>query len=225
MAIHNNHREGKPMRTIRQTVLIGTTAALIGGGLFIRAVEASGGQDVSHYTVSCDTTTKSKISFVPPLLIGGSSPEVTKIKGTLSGCFATPDGTNPPITVLSGAVSGTLTSPTNDCTSNLLGPTTTTGSITIKWKTVPAITPNTTTLTLASGNLSGITDSPFGDTSTYLGFNLSGAAVSGAFLGADSGASSFTNALTVQGINVVEAECTFGGLKGLNFGPAETNLR
>lgn len=121
--------------------------------------------DATHYTIVCDTLTKAPSGSSPRSYSGGAVPlEQTKIKGTLSGRTATPDGTNPAITVLSGSVSGLLNSTNNGCLS-LLAPFTATGTITIKWKVASPIklTNATTTITIASGNVVGGTLDVFGD--------------------------------------------------------------
>jgi hypothetical protein len=155
------------------------------------------------------------------LTAGGSGPTTIKIKGALSGCF-TNDAN---ITSISGSVKGVLTSPTSSFT-GLLGPSPATGTITIKWKTVPALVTNTTTLTISAGNVVGGTLSPFGDAATYGLFSISGAVVSVSFLGGDNGASSFINALTLQDAGAILAIGSSGsGIKILNLGSTETNLR
>jgi hypothetical protein len=210
----------------RKLVLLGSTAALLAGSLMVGGVAHAGtSQDVTHYTASCDTLQKGSVGFKPSLLIGGTTPSVATLKGTLNGCTATPDGSNPPVTIVSASVKGSLSSSSNDCLS-LLGPSTATGTITITWKTVPAITPKTTTITVSSGNVVGGTANPFADSATYGQFTISGAAVSGAFLGADNGASSFTKALTVEGVGFLGANCTppAKGLKAVTLGSTESSF-
>jgi len=184
---------------------------------------AAGGVDATHYTISCDTLNKGKAGFVPPLALpGASTTETIKIKGTLSGCTATPDGSNPAVQVISGSVSGLLTANTTSCTS-LLGPTTASGTITIKWKTVPALANAATVIAVASGDVSGGTTSPFGDSATYGTFNISGTTQTGPFSGASgTGAASFTKALTVQGAVALADTCAAAtGLKAVNLGSTE----
>ncbi len=214
---------------LRGIAVLGTVAVVF-GGLSMRA-DAAGPppQDVSHYTINCDTLSKGVVQFKPSLIIGGTAPETTKVKGTLSGCTATPDGTNPAITVISGSVSGLLNSATNDCLS-LLGPSSATGSITIKWKTVQKIAQTATTITIGAGNVSGGTATPFADSATYGQFNISGTtdATGSAFGGATgTGSGSFTKSITVQGISALGAACTPPalGLKAVNLGPTEVGLQ
>src|SRR5690349_15063989 len=97
----------------RRLLSCGVGAALLCGGLLATPAQAQ--IDATHYTVSCDTLTKGSAKFIPPLHLGGTTtPASTKVKGTLSGCTATPDGANPAITVISGSVSGLLTNANND---------------------------------------------------------------------------------------------------------------
>jgi len=183
--------------------------------------------DASQYTVSCDTITGGVVGLKPALLIGGSTPSVASIKGTLSGCAATPNDSNPAVTVVSGSVKGALSTSSNDCLS-LLGPSSATGTITITWKvgTGQKLTNNKTVITVSNGNVSGGTTNPFGDAATYGLFNISGTTQSGAFGGTDNGASSFTKALTVQGVGALTPQCTPGskGLKAINLGSGEVSL-
>jgi hypothetical protein len=193
------------------------------------AAYAAGTIDATHYTVSCDTLSKGSVGFKPALFFGGAAPSSTKLKGTLSGCVATPDGTNPAVTVISGSVSGLLTTPNNDC-GGLVGPSATTGMITIKWKTTPALANATTTITVASGNVSGGTAAPLPpDTAQYGLFTISGTSQTGAFGGASgTGALSTTRALTVQGIINLATNCApppAKGLKAVNLGPTSIILK
>jgi hypothetical protein len=215
---------------LHKVALFGITALV--GGFVVGSAGVATAQtvDATHYTISCDTLNKGTIGFKPSLLIpGGTVPvESIKLKGALAGCTATPDGSNPPITVLSGSVSGLLSSTSNSCTS-LLGPSTATGTITIKWKVASPIklTNATTTITVASGNISGGTLSPFGDAATYGMFTISGTSQTGPFGGpSGTGASSVTKALTVQGVGALTAPCTSAiGLKAANIGPTDLNLQ
>jgi len=212
---------------LRKIALFSVTAALIGGVVVGSAGVAMAQIDATNYTVSCDTLTKGTIGFKPSLAIpGGAVAESTKIKGTLSGCTATPSGGGMPVTVTSGSVSGLLTSNSNSCTA-LLGPSTATGTITIKWKTVQKLTNATTTITVASGTVAGGTATPFGDAATYGTFTISGTSQTGPFGGpSGTGAASVTKSLTVQGVGALTALCTSAtGLKAANLGPTEVNLQ
>jgi hypothetical protein len=214
----------------RKIALLGGTAALVAGSMFIGvgAHAAAPPIDATNYTVSCDTITGGVVGFKPALLLGGSTPSAASIKGTLSGCSATPAGGGDPVTVVSGSVKGTLNTSTNDCLS-LLGPSSATGTITITWKvgTGQKLTNNKTVITVSNGNVSGGTSNPFSDSATYGLFNISGTSQTGAFGGASgTGAASFTNALTVQGVGALTPQCTSPskGLKGITLGSGEVNL-
>jgi hypothetical protein len=211
---------------MRRIVLFGTVAAVICGGLI--ATPAHAQQDVSKYTISCDTLSKGVVQFKPSLLLGGTLPnEAIKLKGTLSGCTATPDGTNPAITVISGSVSGLLTAANNDCGA-LLGSSTAAGSITIKWKTAQKILQTSTVITVNSGNVTGGLLAPFSDAAQYGLFNISGTTQTGAFGGASgNGTGSFTKSLTTQGFFALSAACMPPslGMKAVNLGSTEVNLQ
>jgi hypothetical protein len=204
-------------------------AALVGGSLLVSTGAFAQTVDATHYTIVCDTFSKASAGFKPSLVIGGAlTPESVKLKGTLSGCTATPDGSNPPITVVSGSVSGLLTGGTNDCLS-LLGPSMAAGTITIKWKVASPVklTSATTTITVTSGDISGGTSTPFADAASYGSFSISSTTQTGPFGGpSGTGAASFTKALTVEGVTNLGSQCAPGGkgLKAVNFGPTEVNL-
>jgi hypothetical protein len=187
---------------------------------------AAGTLDATNYTVKCDTLTKGRVGFAPPLKLGGALPETTKVKGSLSGCVATPAPGGDHVTVLSGSISGLITGGTNDCLS-LLGPSAATGTITIKWKTVPALINATTVVTLSAGTVSGGTANPFlPNTATYGKFTIFGASQTGAFGGpSGTGAASSTTALTTQDINVLGAQCAaITGMKAVNLGVTTVSL-
>src|SRR5262249_17790319 len=109
-------------------------------------------------------------------------PEQVKIKGTLAGCVVTPPSGGDPVTVVSGSVSGLLSGGTNDCLS-LLGSSSASGTITVKWKTVEKLVVATTTVHIASSNVSGGIANPFSEGATYGSFNINGATTEGAFGG------------------------------------------
>jgi hypothetical protein len=169
---------------------------------------------------------RGRLSRAPPLVLGGSQSDVIKIKGTLGGCVVTKaNASDPDIHVISGGVVGLLNSSTNDCLS-LLGSSSATGSVTVKWKTLEKLTVATTTTQITGGNVTGGIANPFSDGASYGTFTISGAAVSGAFLGTDNGATSFTKAITQEGLGVL------GGcagtppvpLKGVTLGSTETHF-
>jgi hypothetical protein len=210
----------------RKLALLGTSAALLAGSFAFGGVAHAGGTlNANDYTVNCDTLLKGSVGFAPPLsLTGTATSDQIKIKGTVTGCVATPSSGNPAVTVLSGSVSGLITGSSNNCTS-LLGPSTATGTITIKWKTVPALITASTVITVGSGSISGGLSAPFADSAQYGAFNITGTTQTGAFSGTDGGASSFTHSLTVQGFNYLGAACQApAGMKAINLGSTETSL-
>ncbi len=211
----------------RKITVLGGIATLIGGSLLVGSAGAAGPPpiDATNYTIKCDTFTKATAGFKPSLVLGGTLPDAIKIKGTLSGCVATPNGANPAVTVVSGSVSGLLNATNNDCLS-LLGPSTAAGTLTIKWKTVEKLSSATTTITIGSGDVSGGTATPFADTATYGQFNIASTTQTGPFGGpTGTGAASSTKALTVEGITALGGACADPkGLKAVNFGPTEVNL-
>ena len=144
------------------------------------------------------------------LISGTNGPDVITVKGALEGCSTN----DPNITSITGSIKGTLNAPSSSFTS-LLGPSAATGTITVTWKTVPALVTKTTTITISSGDIVGGTNSPFGDSASYGQFNISGATQTGSFGGGDNGASSFTKALTVEGFGTLAAEGTGAGIKAV----------
>jgi len=216
---------------LHKVALFGGIAALVGGFVVGSARAGAPPQDTSHYTIACDTLLKGTIGFKPSLTLAGTGApsDVATIKGTLTGCTATPDGANPAITVTSGSVKGTLTTTSansNSCTA-LLGATTATGTITITWKTSLPMLSKTTVITVGSGDISGGTANPFADAATYGQFSISGTTQTGAFGGpSGTGAASFTKSLTAQGVTNLTTTCTTtAGLKAANLGSTEVNLQ
>ena len=215
----------------RKLALCCSAVALVGSALFVSGSGAVSAPpiDASHYTIRCDTLNKGIVGFKPALAIpGGANPTLTKFTGLLSGCTATPDGSNPPITVISGAVTGLINGTNNSCLS-LLGPSTASGTITIKWKTVEKLASAVTTITVGSGNLSGGQIQPYGTATgdpTYGAFNISGTTQTGAFGGpSGTGAASTSKSMTVEDVGNLAGQCTsVKGLKLVNLGPTSIAL-
>jgi hypothetical protein len=197
---------------IRKMLVVAAAAAMP-----ITAIAATGGFaaaaapkiDATHYTVSCTKITATA-KFTPALSTAGApvSNQATAIKGSASGCTATPSAGGAAVTVVSAAISGTI----NDASSNhqctgLLTPTTETGSLTIKWKTTQKLVSGTSVV-----NPGTVTGGAGGDghATFTLGFN---AATSGPFQGTDSGVSSSTDAETTTTVGAINGLC--GGKKGL----------
>jgi len=205
----------------RKVALLASTTALIAGSLFMGTGAHAGAPpvDATHDTVSCATIQKGVVKFKPSLMSASTGPDTISVQGVLQGC--TTNDAN--ITSISGQFKGTLTNSSNGFLS-LLGPSTATGTITITWKTVPALTVKTSTITISSGDVSGATNSPFGDSATYGQFDISNVGVAGSFLGNDNGASSVTHAMTVEDAGFLAAQGFGPGLKGVTLGSGEINL-
>jgi hypothetical protein len=124
--------------------MVAATGGVSGASSTVTPINASG----RH--VSC-TGGAATAGFSPALHLVASttsSPEVTKIKGTLAGCTVT--GT-PTITITSAAIKGTITNAlSNHGCVGLVGPTTETGNLTVTWKTVQKLVSKTSVLTAAS---------------------------------------------------------------------------
>src|SRR5262245_7116247 len=177
--------------------------------------------DASQYTASCSTVTGT-VSFKPPLVTGGSAPSTTiRIKGTLDGCHAAP----PPVPsrkllILPGSTfSGELTGASNDCAALLFPVAPFAGTVTIKWKTSPAVVPRTSVVSFPQQ--AGVPfDAPWGG--SYVDFTLGGkTAVTGSFAGADGGGSSALNGIYSEDVGTLMRACdpdVGGGLKTLHIG-------
>jgi hypothetical protein len=206
-------------------VLVLSLAALC---LSATARMAAAQEDASNNTITCNTITKGSISLKPALIVGGTVVGgVVKIKGSLSGC--TTDNAN--ITSITGSFKGELASTTtNDCV-NLLGPTTNTGTIVIKWKSTPALVSSTSTVTITAGDAVGglFAGLPPG---TYGQFDLgnppgTALAVTGSFTGGDGGATSVATVITTQDTGALAVACAppSKGLKTLNIGLGTITLQ
>lgn len=210
----------------RKLALCCSAIALVSSALFIPGSGAAGTKvDASQYEVHCGTMNKGIIGFKPPLIGGGTLAEITKVSGILDGCVATHtfDAGAPDIQVINGTVKGLLTGNTNDC-GGLLGPANTTGALVVKWKTVPALLNPVTTITIGNGNVNGNVQALLGN--LYGKFSISGAAVTGSFLGTDNGASSASTSITVQDAVALGNACgSIAGLKQVNIGPSSIDLK
>ena len=196
-------------------------AAVVGGAV---VAHAAGTVDASNSTITCNTLTKAVIQPKPTLVTGGALPATVKIKGALSGCTTNAPG----VTSITGTFSGTLTGGVNDCAS-LVGPTTNTGTITIKWKASPALITPVSTVTINSGSAVGglhaLGSASYGQ--FQLG-NPPGAALSvtGSFTGGDGGATSTATVVTTQDVGEILTLCgTPKGVKVLNIGIGTITLQ
>jgi hypothetical protein len=185
---------------------------------------AAGTVDASNSVITCNTLTKAVIQPKPALINGGSLPATVKIKGTLSGCSTNAPG----VTSISGSFSGLLTGGTNDCAS-LIGPTTNTGTITLKWKSVPGLINPISTVTVTSGSaVGGLFSLPPGAYGQFQLGNPPGAAlaVAGSFTGGNGGATSTATVITTQDAIGIGVQCgTATGVKSLNIGIGTITLQ
>jgi hypothetical protein len=191
---------------------------------FAATAQAAGTVDASNSTITCNSLIKAGIQLKPGLVNGGTLPTSVKIKGQLSGCTTNAPG----VTSISGSFSGTLTGGTNSCVS-LIGPTTNTGTITIKWKSTPGLIDATSTVTITSGSAVGgiFTGLPPGSYGQFQLGNPPGAALSvtGSFTGGDGGATSVATVVTTEDVGAVAAMCGGGGVKKLSIGIGTITLQ
>ena len=187
-------------------------------------VHAAGTVDASNSTITCSTLTKAVIQPKPALVNSGALPATVKIKGTLSGCTTNAPG----VTSITGSFSGLLTGGVNDCGS-LIGPTANTGTITLKWKSVPGLIIPTSTVTVNAGSAVGglflLGSAAYGQ--FQLG-NPPGAALSvaGSFTGGDGGATSTATVITTQDVGAIGTLCgSATGVKLLNIGLGTITLQ
>ncbi len=186
---------------------------------------AAGTVDASNSTITCSSLTKAVIGLKPSLVTGGTLPTTVTIKGGLSGCTTNAPG----VTSISGSFKGTLTGGTNSC-AGLVGPTTNTGTITVKWKATPGLINATSTIQINSGSavgglFTGLVPAVYGQ--FQLG-NPPGAAlsVSGSFTGGDGGATSTATIITTQDVGAIGALCgSTTGVKALNIGIGTLTLQ
>jgi len=199
--------------------------------------------DVSQDTVHCTTVSKGIIKAAPPLILGGVTPAVISISGTLSGCSSAsrtslvfPEGKS--------KFKGTLNAANNDCL-GLNGPTTGTGTITFTWSatdtgaggTGGGLASKTSTLSLPTGGaVGGMFNSSTLPAASYGQFLVGTAngvaqppAVSGDFQGGNGGATSVATLVTTQSTVTAGLLCLpppLGkGLKQLNIGLGAVELK
>jgi hypothetical protein len=184
--------------------------------------------NVANDHVVCNTVT-GQIKFVPALTLAGSGPGDSNLITKVDGCSDTDQPSA--INLEAGAISvkGTLHSATSSCTA-LLGTTTVTTTVPIvfKWKVVPGTAkPLQPTSTVTLSSIQGGLFSPGGTWggAQYGDFQVTtGATVSGAFTGGDSGHSSSLEATTGQDAAAFGAQCAGKGLKAATLGIGHINL-
>jgi hypothetical protein len=181
--------------------------------------------DVTDNTATCNTINKGVLKFKPPLINGGTTATVVSIAGKLAGC--TTDAAGVTINDFKSSFKGAINTPNNDC-AGLVGPSTATGTITIKWNATPKITPTSTVVTVSSGDVTtGVFSASWGGAYGYFGLGVNprpsgtpGSPLSstGAFTGGDGGASSTSDAITQEDLAVILGQCAAKGVKALNIG-------
>ena len=171
--------------------------------------------DATHYTVDC-TGIAATAKFSPALTNAGGalSLETTTIKGTASSCTVTPTVGGTPVTITGAKIGGTLTNASSDhkC-AGLATPTSTTGSLSVSWKSSPKLTAGTS---VSSPNLVTGGTGANGHATFALTFNPT---ATGPFQGTDTGGSSTTDAQTVPTLGTILASCAGKGLKSVAIQP------
>jgi len=191
---------------------------------FAATAHAAGTVDASNSTITCNTILKGIIQPKPALVNGGLDPATIKIKGSLSGCTTNAPG----VTSITGTFKGELTGGMNSC-AGLVGPTTNTGTISVKWKATPALIDSTSTVTVNSGSsVGGLIAVGPGQYGQFQLGNPPGAALSvaGSFTGGNSGATSVATVVTTQDIGAIGTLCgSATGVKALNIGIGSITLQ
>ncbi len=211
----------------RKLALCFSVVALVGSAVFVSGSAQAGPPpiDNSNATVTCNTILKGLIVPKPPLTLAGTAPEVITVKGLLGDCVSS----DPSITFLEGKSSfvGTISGGTNGCT-GLAGPSPSTGTITIKWKTVQPLSNPVSTVTIPAGGSFG--NFAAVGTSTYGQFDLgaptgTALSVTGGFTGGTGGAASHTTVFTTQSVGSILGACgSVAGLKAINIGIGQVKV-
>jgi hypothetical protein len=203
-------------------------AAVVSAGLFAGAAHsvAPPKADVSTDRVTCTSVT-GNIAFSPALVLNGNVAETMAVKGVVKDCT---DLTHPAVKLLPSTFSGVLHAGNNNVLA-LLGLTNVTGTLTIKWKadksspilqTSSVVTP----MAVCGGTVS--LPAPL-DSAQHGLFHIGTQAkcnggsaqaapsATGAFAGNDAGASSKTDALTVQDIDALTGPALGSGLTSVDL--------
>jgi hypothetical protein len=211
---------GEGLTLLRKLVILGSTAALVAGSLFIAGASGAGATkiDVANDSITCNAV--SATASIKPGLTGAGPnnvPTQLTVKGTVASCQVDgPGGAS----VLSGTFSGKLANVGGNCTA-LIGTTPTTGTLVFKWKADP-----TTPLveTSSTVNVSGITGGLHNESldhggQTYGDFIVNSSSVAGAFTGGDSGGSSHNESVATEDLNGILNTCaTAKGLTKVHIG-------
>ena len=196
---------------IRKLLVVAAAAALpvtvIAASGATAGAKAAPKVDATNYTVSCTGITGSA-SFSPPLTISSSGAETTKIKGSLSGCTATPSAGGTPIAITGAKVSGSFSTTTSTGCAGLLGSTAESGSLTVKWKASPALAASSSVIPIASVTGGATSDLR---ASFMIPGAVPGGPATGPFQGTNSGASDATSATSTQTEAQLTTLCLPGG--------------
>jgi hypothetical protein len=188
--------------------------------------------DNSNGMVTCNTITKGVVKFKPSLTSAGGFPGTVQISGVLGDCTTDVAG----VTLPEGKskFKGVLNSADNGC-GGLSGPSTSTGTITITWGTIPAVTNKVSTVTISSGGSAGGFSTivgalrgtfDLGTSPPANGGPTSALAVAGGFTGGDGGATSGATVVTQQSVGSILFGCgSTTGLKSLNIGAGALRLK
>ncbi len=164
------------------------------------ARQADTAQSYNAYSLSC-TQFSGSVKFSPPLKVSTTTfAETATVKGSFSGCTATPPSGGPAVTVASGKLSGTLALPNNGC-EQLLNPAVghlkAKGTLTAAWSASPLGSDDTSTLKATQADVPLPATQP-GDTD----YVVTTKKVTGAFSG--QGVEGSTAVLEVIGTNTPE---------------------
>jgi hypothetical protein len=214
----------------------GMAAIAVGAFTLLVAQHASAQVDNSNSTVSCNTITKAVFKPKPALTTaGGLGATVIQVSGVLSGCTTNAPGVTIPD--FKSKFKGVINSADNGC-AGLAGPSPSTGTITITWKTNIAVTNKTSIVTIPAGGSAGGflpvaggtrgafdlgTGAPSG---SVVPGPTSALEVSGGFTGGTGGANSGAAVVTSEDIAVILAECgDIKGVKSINLGAGALSLQ
>ena len=176
---------------IAAAVVIPVSVIAASGGT-VEAAKVVPPVDATNYTVSC-TVFSGGLKFKPALR-SDFSLITAKVKATLAGCTAKPNGSGTPVDITLGKLSGVLTinpATYTDCAIWGIGGTySANGALSVKWKTAagtPKLSSGTTTV-LPGSVLTGVTGEGGLETLALPGAS-GGIGGTGSFEGTDGGAS------------------------------------
>ena len=211
----------------RTTLWFGGVALVAASMVAGPARGASPVADVSSDAIRCSTIVATA-QFKPPLVFAGAASAATiNIKGKLNGCV---DLTHPSVIIDSGSFQGTLVGTTNDCLA-LTTSRPVTGSLSYRWKAnkETPITPTSSIQTVQEMTGGSFVPAPVDQGFagvTYFSFTLGTGAVTGAFTGVDSGATSTNVSVTSENSSFFDTSCALpAGIKTLHIGIGTITLQ